>query len=488
MRKSGVLLHISSLPGGHGIGCMGAPARQFVDFLARSRQSLWQVLPVGPTGFGDSPYQSFSSFAGNPYFIDLDALCESGLLRREEFDGLFENGDRVDYGTLYLKRGAVFEKVFARFKKSPPTDYESFCAANEQWLEPYALFMGIKEQYGGGGLDSWDEGVRLRRPEALATLSVGCRERAQYHKMLQYLFYSQWARLKAYANEKGIKIIGDLPIYAAADSADVWANPRYFALDSHGLPSQIAGCPPDCFSADGQLWGNPVYNWDALKADGRDWWARRLRSAFKMFDSVRIDHFRGFEGYYCIPRGESAVDGEWRRGPGLEFFTALKDSVGELKLIAEDLGNITDSVRQLRRECGFPGMRVLQFAFDSDDYNEHLPHNIPADCVVYTGTHDNDTLAGWQQSLCSQKLERAKRLFGVSDSGLCDAMMTAASLCKAETAVFTAQDLLGLGSEARMNTPSTLGGNWQWRLLDGQLTDEVSDRLAQLTLCGGRGN
>ncbi|MEG1773826.1 MAG: 4-alpha-glucanotransferase, partial [Oscillospiraceae bacterium] len=398
MRAAGVLLHLSSLPGPCGIGTMGRAAFEFVDFLAAAGQSFWQILPLGPTGYGDSPYQSFSTFAGNPYFIDLALLVRDGLLSEAEAHLPEEGGDpgRVDYGWQHRVRIPVLRLAAARFLQHPPEDFQRFCCENAHWLDDYALYMALKDAHGGQSWADWEPALKRREPEALGASRMRFASETDLWKALQYLFFRQWKSLKRYANQQGVRFIGDLPIYVATDSADVWSRPDQFLLDDRMNPIEVAGCPPDGFTADGQLWGNPLYRWEAMQADGYVWWIERLRHTTALCDIVRIDHFRGFDSYYAIPAGSAtAREGVWRAGPGISFFREMERALGRLPILAEDLGFLTDSVRQLLAESGYPGMKVLQFAFDSREDSDYLPHNYTRHCVVYTGTHDNDTILGW---------------------------------------------------------------------------------------------
>lgn len=474
-RASGVLMHISSLPGKYGIGTMGKEARAFVDRLAASGQSYWQILPVGPTSFGDSPYQSFSTFAGNPYFIDPEILCSEGFLFSDEIENESWGSDElnVDYGLLYEKRGKMFRSVYEHFSKNIPADFENFCRENAFWLEDYALFMAIKDEHGGKAFGTWEDGIKRREESALCDWKKKCVRGTEYYKMLQYFFFKQWNSLKKYANDCGIKIIGDIPIYVSADSSDVWASPDQFCLDKNYNPVEVAGCPPDGFSETGQLWGNPVYNWDLMEKDNYSWWKKRVEMSLKIYDILRIDHFRGFDSYYCIPFGSpDARNGKWRTGPGMKLFRALASSLGEMPIIAEDLGFLTDSVKALLKDSGFPGMKLLQFAFDSREQSDYIPYKYDKNCVVYTGTHDNDTILGWSKTASPEDVKTAMTYLRVNnaDSLRCE-MMIAALSSVANTCVLTMQDLIGLGSEARMNTPSTLGTNWKWRASSEQLFD-----------------
>ena len=474
---------ISALPSPCGVGTLGDAAREFVDFLAAGGQSCWQILPVCPTGFGNSPYQSVSSYAGNPYFIDLETLEKQGLLKPEEYRDRSwgEDPARVDYGLLYEARYPVLRRACGRLLEHPPADLARFCEENRDWLEDYALFMALKDRHGGVSWFSWPEGERLRRPETLSALRRELGEEMDFWRAVQYLFFRQWEDLKACANGRGISIIGDLPIYVSADSADVWSNQSLFQLDGEGRPTEVAGCPPDGFSADGQLWGNPLFDWERMEEDGYQWWIRRIAFQFRIYDTLRIDHFRGFDAYYAIPYGDATAQrGRWRPGPGIRFFQAVERALGPRDIIAEDLGFLTDSVRQLLRETGYPGMKVLELAFDSRDTGGgYLPHSYTPHCVVYTGTHDNDTIRGWMASAPAEDTAQAKAYFRLNEAeGYHWGLMRSAWASVADLAVMQFQDLLGLGSEARMNTPSTLGdGNWRWRTLPGTYGGELASRL-----------
>ena len=482
MRKAGILMPISALPSPWGIGTLGQAARDFVEFLVQSGQSCWQLLPVGPTSYGDSPYQSFSSFAGNPYFIDLDDLAEEGLLERTEYETLNWGGDPavIDYGLLYETRYPVLRKACQRLAERQDEEFLSFCAAETFWLEDYALFMALKDKYSGKSWFQWPAGVRLRKPAALDEARRELADDITFWKAVQYLFYHQWEQIKTLANENGITIIGDLPIYAAGDSADVWANPEQFQLDEDGLPVEVAGCPPDAFTADGQLWGNPLFDWDKMKEDGYRWWLQRIKAQYRICDTLRIDHFRGFDEYYAIPYGDkTARHGRWRPGPGLAFFRRVNEALDNPDIIAEDLGFLTPSVGQLLKDTGYPGMKILEFAFDSrDNGSNYLPHCYGPHCVVYAGTHDNDTIQGWMVSAPAKDVEFAKEYLRLSEAETYHwGMMRGAWASPADLAVMQMQDILGLGSEARMNIPSTLGGNWCWRALPGVCTPELAEKL-----------
>lgn len=483
MRKSGILMHLSSLPSPYGIGTMGQNAREFVDFLKESGQTYWQMLPICPTSYGDSPYQSYSTFAGNPYFIDLDELEQKGLLEKADYVNV-DWGDepsRVNYGKLYENRYPILWKAAERFLGSPPDDYEEFCRKNAFWLDDFSLFMALKDVHHGAQWSEWDTPLRNREEAALKESVQSNGNAIAFWKALQYLFFEQWEKLKDYANERGISIIGDLPIYVSLDSVDVWAHPELFQLNENKIPKEVAGCPPDGFSADGQLWGNPLFDWDYMEKHNFDWWIRRIHYLCQVYDVLRIDHFRGFAGYYAIPYGEeTAKNGRWREGPGMKLFSAVERTIGRQRIIAEDLGHVTDDVRRLLKDSGFPGMKVLQFAFDRRDKNgvEYLPHNFVEHCVAYTGTHDNDTILGWFGEADLDDTTYAKEYLGIkNEDALQWDMMDAIWKSVAELTIVTVQDILGLGSEARMNQPSTVGRNWQWRALPGVFTKDLADKL-----------
>ena len=483
MRCSGILMPISSLPSPYGIGTLGAEARSFVDFLSAAGQACWQILPICPTSYGDSPYQSFSSYAGNPYFIDLDDLAADGLLTSGGYQNLDWGDDptRVDYGRLYAARYPVLHQAAARLLAAPPGEYPAFCNANAPWLDDYALFMALKDKHGGASWFTWPDGERLRQPGALSAAQVELADEIQFWKAVQFLFFRQWNALKAYANGKGISIIGDLPIYVAGDSADVWANPEQFQLDENRMPTEVSGCPPDGFSADGQLWGNPLFDWEKMKRDGYRWWLDRIAFQLTIYDVLRIDHFRGFDAYYAIPYGDStARNGRWRPGPGIDFFRVVNGTLGNPNIIAEDLGFLTDSVRQLLRDTGYRGMKVLELAFDSRDPAalDYLPHCYPTHCAAYTGTHDSDTILGWLSSAPKEDTEYAKAYLRLNEQeGYHWGVIRSVWASPADLAMIQAQDLLGLGSEARMNTPSTVGGNWQWRAQSGVFSAGLAQQV-----------
>lgn len=492
MRTSGVLMPISSIPSPYGIGTMGKQARKFVDFLVKGGQKYWQILPICPTSYGDSPYQSFSSFAGNPYFIDLEYLCKDKLLTKKECESFQwgSNPKYVDYGIMYESRYALLRKVYVRFTKKEPQDFEKFCENEKQWLDDYALFMALKDANGGQAWSNWDKSLRLREKKAMEEATEKYSEEIRFYKMLQYLFYQQWNELKAYANEAGIEIIGDVPIYVAGDSADVWANPEQFYLDENLNPIEVAGCPPDAFSDDGQLWGNPLFRWDVMKKDGYTWWTRRIKAMSELYDIIRIDHFRGFDSFYAIPaKDDTAKNGQWKKGPGMDLFCELEKKLGKLPIIVEDLGFLTPSVHKLLKDSGFPGMKVIQFAFDSREESDYLPHTYTNHCVVYTGTHDNDTVMGWMKTAPKASVKYAKEYLNLTkEEGYNWGMMRAAWSSVADMAIVPMQDILGLGSEARINTPSTLGDNWKWRAIPEQIDTKVAKKLYHYMQMYGRVN
>lgn len=460
-RQAGVLMHISSLPNKRGIGSLGRSAYKFVDFLAKAKLKLWQVLPLCPTSYGDSPYQSPSVNAGNPYFIDIDALIKEGLLK--ETEAVKYSFGYVDYAEVYHERYATLRAAFANFILNPPKEYEKF-KANAEWLDDYALFMALKVAHGMHPWNEWEDEYKYRTADFSSF-----KDEAEFWKFLQYEFYKQWGALKTYANKKGVKIVGDMPIYVAYDSVDVWANPKLFLLRDDLYPEVVAGVPPDYFSADGQLWGNPIYDWEYLKSTRYEWWINRLSTAMSLYDVLRIDHFRGFSDYYAIPFGaESAREGEWRDGPGIDLFNEIKSRLNDPEIIAEDLGELHDCVKELVRDTAYPGMKVLQFAFDGDPNNDFLYHNYTENCVAYTGTHDNDTTRGWFSAASQNDRETVRRLVGedVTEENVCSIFIEKLLASRANTVIIPMQDFLNLGAEARMNVPSTLGGNWAWRSKD----------------------
>ena len=497
-RASGILLPVFSLPSEHGIGCFSKEAYQFVDMLKKAGQSYWQILPLGPTGYGDSPYQSFSTYAGNPYFIDLETLVSEGLLTEaesREYDSE-EQEESIDYEKIYKTRFKVLKKAYERFRDRMAgwhherEAYERFISENAFWLDDYSLYMAVKDKNDGVSWNEWDAPLKNREEEALSEARKELAEEISFYKFQQYEFDRQWKKLHSYANEQGVKIIGDIPIYVAFDSADTWAAPQMFQFDENNEPEGVAGCPPDAFSATGQLWGNPLYDWEYHKKTGYEWWIRRIEHCLKLYDVVRIDHFRGFDEYYSIPYGETtAINGQWMPGPGMDLFRAIEEKLGRPEIIAEDLGFLTPSVLKLLKDSGFPGMKVLQFAFDARESSNYLPHTYPTNCVVYTGTHDNDTTRGWYRAVGKYARDFAKEYMckprldedSLAEDFICMAMGSVADLC-----VVPMQDYLGLGSEARINIPSTLGGNWVWRMKKGQFDEETAAEIYRVTKLYGR--
>lgn len=495
MRESGVLLPIFSLPSKYGIGCFSKEAYEFVDFLKRAGQSYWQILPLGPTSYGDSPYQSFSTYAGNPYFIDLEALIEEGMLSREECEACdWGKSQRlIDYEKIYRSRLKLLRKAYERAAVGENQEFRRFQEENAWWLRDYGIFMAVKDIFQGASWDTWAEDIRFRWDNAMEYYQREYYFDIEFYQYLQYLFSKQWYRLKAYANDNGVKIIGDIPIYVAYDSADVWAHPELFQFDAQRKPVAVAGCPPDGFSADGQLWGNPLYAWEVHRHTGYDWWVSRLAYCYQLYDVVRIDHFRGFDEYFSIPYGdETARNGHWEKGPGLELFRIVQSRLGYKTIIAEDLGYVTDSVRALVRDSGYPGMKVLEFAFDSRDTgsaSDYLPHNYHNYCVAYTGTHDNETLRGWLESITEEEQSMVREYLYMPEESLdtlTEALVRQIMASVAGIAIIPIQDYLGYGNEARINHPSTLGKNWKWRLLKGELKTSLEQRIYQLAKVYGR--
>ncbi len=491
MRKSGILMHISSLPSEYGIGKLGKKAYSFIDFLAEGGIKIWQVLPLSPTSYRDSPYQSFSTFAGNPYFVDFDILTQEGLLDKSDYCDIkwYENERVVDYGKIYDNCFTVLKQAYKRFKSKMSSNYHKFLLQNKEWLDDYALFMALKFKNDGRAWYKWETNLAMREKTSIEKAKVELTDEIDFFKFVQYKFYEQWDKLKKYANKKSVEIVGDIPIYVAYDSVEVWANPELFLLDKEKKPIDVAGCPPDAFAKLGQLWGNPLYDWEQHKKENYSWWIKRMEFATKMYDITRIDHFRGFDSYYAIPYGnETAEHGEWRKGPGIEIFKAIEKKLGKINIIAEDLGFITPEVRKLVKETGFPGMKVLQFGFDGNSENEYLPHNYKtSNCVVYTGTHDNDTLKGWVSSspksttkYCAQYMNlRVKRKIAWG-------MIRLAWSSCAEIAIVQMQDLLNEGSKSRMNTPSTLENNWTYRINQNDLSKGLIRKLQKLNRIYGR--
>lgn len=495
MRASGILLPIFSLPGEYGIGCFSKEAYKFIDFLEKSHQKYWQILPIGPTSYGDSPYQSFSTFAGNPYFISLEELIDQELLTKEECDkeDFGNKADKVDYGKLYNHRLKLLRKAYERSGIAGKEEFHKFKAENEYWLRDYAIFMAVKDRFGGKSFDQWAKDIHFRWGYSMEYYQKELYFDIEFYEFVQYEFYRQWFLLKAYANKKGILIIGDIPIYVAYDSADVWAHPELFQLDEEGKPKAVSGCPPDGFSAKGQLWGNPLYQWNYHKNTNYDWWIKRIEKCTQLYDVVRIDHFRGFDEYYSIPAdAKDATEGHWEKGPGLELFEAVRYCLGETRIIAEDLGYITDSVRELVENCGFPSMKVLEFAFDAREETgpaDYLPYNYTRNCVVYTGTHDNETLRGWLDNIKPEERQRIQEYIGRNISNheeLVKEIIRMAQASTADICMIPMQDYLCLGNEARINKPSVLGNNWTWRMTAGQLDDALIKDISSFTKIYGR--
>lgn len=491
-RSSGVLMHISSLPGPYGIGSFGKEAYRFVDFLVRTRQTYWQILPLTTTSYGDSPYQSFSAFAGNPNFIDLDVLKEETWLTTCELEQfkkeVSSDPEKVDYGQLFKSRREILDKAVARFVASggkERSDYQDFVKKESDWLWPYVYYMTVKESFSLVAFTKWPEDFRKYDHDKVVAHCEEHKEQMDYHLVTQFWFFQQWSQLKLYANEQGIKIIGDMPIYVAHDSVEMWTHSELFKVNEEGEPLMVAGTPPDNFSDDGQYWGNPIYNWDYMKATGYSWWIERMKASFKLYDMIRIDHFRGFESYWEVPYGApSSADGHWTKGPGSELFDTLEKALGQLPIIAEDLGFMTPEVIAMREHTGYPGMKILQFAFNGDSESDDMPHNYDANTVAYVGTHDNETGRGHYEDTCSQKeRDQADHYLNRQEGeSPVHAYHRGIASSVSRLAIYTMQDLLNLDNRARMNEPSTIGGNWQWRMREDAITKEVEDDLLDLTL------
>ncbi|KFX58017.1 4-alpha-glucanotransferase [Clostridium botulinum] len=490
-RSSGIIMHIASLPGEFGIGTFGKEAYEFADFLKESHQKYWQILPIGPTSYGDSPYQSFSAFAGNPYFIDFNLLKKDGLLKSKDYSNLNFGKDKedIDYGLIFVEKMKVLRKAYERFKLNLPTDLKEFEEEN-QWLDDYSLYMALKSKFELKSWQKWDIDIKLRKKEALNKYREELKDEINLWKFIQYKFFEQWTNLKKYVNDLDIEIIGDIPIYVAEDSADIWANPKAFLLDEETLvPLKVSGCPPDNFAVTGQLWGNPIYNWDYIDKTNYKWWIDRMKQSSKLYDVIRIDHFRGFESYWSIPYGDpTAENGEWVKGPGMKLFNAIKKELGDIKIIAEDLGFLTDEVVKFREESGFPGMRVLQFAFVGDAANRDLPHNYEENCIAYTGTHDNNTFRGWlEKTGTEEEIEASIKYLGLNkEEGYNWGFIRGVWSSKAYLSIALIQDFLNLGNESRINVPSTLGQNWRWRAKEDVFTDELAEKIYEITKMYGR--
>lgn len=490
MRESGILLPISSLPSKYGIGCFSKDAYEFIDFLSGAGQRYWQILPLGPTGYGDSPYQSFSTYAGNPYFIDPETLIEEGYLIREDCDALDfgEDSRYIDYEKLYHSRYKMLYMAYERFKEDDA--YLEFVQKESFWLEDYCLYAAIKKAQGDKCWDQWDQPLKDREEDAIGDVKKQLADEIRFQAFLQYEFMKQWQAIHRYAATKGVKIIGDIPIYVAYDSSDTWANPELFQLDRERRPKAVAGCPPDAFSETGQLWGNPLYDWRYHKRTGYQWWIQRIAHSFRLYDVVRVDHFRGFDEYYAVPYGEeTAINGKWQKGPGIALFNAIKKALGEVDIIAEDLGIITDSVRKLLDKTGYPGMKIVQFAFDGDPGNLYLPYNLNENSVIYTGTHDNDTLMGWYDNLSEDRLNLTRRYLNnwySEGPEIAWEFIRMAQASVSKICIVPMQDYLCLGSEARINTPSTLGDNFKWRMEKGRLTAAMMKEIGDMAEVYGR--
>ncbi len=487
-RASGIIMPIFSLPGNYGIGTLGREAREFVDFLCRAKQKYWQVLPLGPTSCGNSPYSSSSTFAGNPYFIDLNMLLEDGLINANDLKEFDWGSGNVEYSKIQEYRPIILKKAFKNGYKSIREEVEDFAEDNSGWIYDYALYTALKEHFGMAPWYVWDEDIKMREKTAVDRYKEKLKDEIDFHIYIQYLFFTQWQSLKKYAHENNVKFIGDLPIYVAMDSADVWASPENFLLDDNKMPVEVAGVPPDYFSENGQLWGNPLYDWEAMKNDGYGWWIRRIDGARKLFDVIRIDHFRGLESYWAVPsKDKTAVNGQWRKGPGLDFLTRIKGWFGGIEIIAEDLGILTDEVRQLLKDSGFPGMKVLEFAFDESGDSDYLPHKYNKNCVCYGGTHDNATLTEWKNNGSKKEIEFAREYFGIrarDDFNL--GVIRGGMASVADLFVTQMQDYLNLGQEARTNIPGIAEGNWKWRMKDGAATDKLAEKIARMTKLYGR--
>ena len=484
-RSSGILMSMSALPSKYGIGSMGKCAYEFVDFLKAAGQKYWQLLPLGPTSYGDSPYSSFSTFAGNPYFIDLDMLIADGLLRRADLKGINwgEDEQSTDYGRIYDNRFKILRRAFERGGERLAVETAEFRRKNA-WVENYALYMAVKASFGMVSWMEWpDEAIRTHRPEAVREYGEKLRGDVDFYVFLQYLFYEQWQKLHVYAHDNGVQFIGDIPIYVALDSADVWSDPQFFQLDGNNVPTEVAGVPPDAFTEDGQLWGNPLYDWDAMAADGYGWWIRRIDGARKLYDIIRIDHFRGFESYWAVPYGDTtAKNGHWKPGPGMNLVGVLTSWFSDLRLIAEDLGYITPGVKKLLSDSGLPGMKVMEFAFDAHGESDYLPHRCERNSVCYLGTHDNDTVLGWLETTGKDDRQFAERYMHITpDEGWCWGMIRTGMSTASDLFVMQMQDVLELPASARMNTPGTASGNWRWRMLPGAANRRLAKKLRTYT-------
>lgn len=489
-RSSGILMHITSLPNRLGIGTFGKESYEFVDFLKAAGQKYWQLLPIGPTGYGDSPYQSLSTFAGNILLIDLEILIKKGLLSESDFEGrdCGSDVDYVDYTKVNLHKLEILRIAFERGAEAYKREVDTFVEENKAWLPDYALFMALKHRFHLKSWQEWPLEYRAREPKSLAKAKEKYKEEIRFWEFVQYLFFKQWHELKVYANKSGVQMIGDVPIYVAEDSSDVWANPELFLLDQLNKPVCVSGCPPDAFSKTGQLWGNPIYDWDLMDQQGYKWWINRIKATYELFDVVRIDHFRGFESYWSIPAGaKTAENGEWIKGPEMKLFKAIKEALGEIKIIAEDLGFLTEDVVNFKNATGYPGMKVLEFAFDSKEESDYLPHNYDDNCFVYTGTHDNDTVMGWFNNSKKEDIERAIEYLKLTkEEGYEWGFIRGVWSSVGNVAIAQMQDFLGLDEKYRMNIPSTIGNNWRWRMRPDQLTDTLTKKIYKMTKLYGR--
>lgn len=484
-RGSGILMPVFSLPGEDGIGTFGKEAYEFIDFLVKSEQKYWQILPLGVTSFGDSPYQCISAFAGNPYFIDLNRLVKIGFLNENDLKEykFFKKNDLVDYGFLYKNKMKILEKAYKRAKIIIKNDLDIFYDENKSWLREFSIFMALKANYGGLSWLEWEEAYKDVNSLEIKEFEKKNQDEIYFWVFIQYFFFKQWEKLKSYANKNGIRIIGDLPMYVSEDSSDLWANPSLFQLDHNYCPITVAGCPPDDFAPKGQLWGNPIYDWQTMEKEGYKWWIKRFEHSFKLYDTLRIDHFRGFEAYWEIELdSKDAVNGKWTKGPGIKLFRKVKEELGELDIIAEDLGFITENVKELIEETGFPGMKVLQFAFKKDENSEHAIHNHEKNSVVYTGTHDSSTVIGWSKDISKEELEYVKKYLNLCQGeDLNWALIRGAWSSTSYLAIAPIQDFLGLDDNARINRPSIIGENWTWRLKENNLTDELANKIREIT-------
>jgi len=484
-RSSGILLHISSLPGDWGIGTLGNEAYEFVDFLELSRQKLWQILPLGYTGYGNSPYQCFSAFAGNPLLISFEKLKQKGLLGISDFKKIElskTNSNNVQFEKVKQYNSVLLRKAYENFVGAEQKDFDCFCKENALWLDDFALYLSLKDEFSQKPWNQWQTPIKRRENAALEKYKQVLEKNIRYHKFVQYIFFSQWKALKDYAHQKGINIIGDIPLYVSYDSADAWAHPELFLFNKIGVPKRVAGVPPDYYSKTGQLWGNPVFNWEWIEQNGFQWWIERVKANLRLFDIIRIDHFRGLVAFWSVPYGyKTARKGEWVKAPGRQLFQALKNAIGEFPVIVEDLGFITPDVEELRDSLGYPGMKILQFAFDSKEDSNNLPHAYPENCVVYTGTHDNNTTVGWYKSLSNSDKEFVIKYCGDISDGIAKALIKLAWKSPAHTAIAPIQDVLELDEKARMNTPGTQYGNWQWKLKKGEITEKHAQWLVKIT-------